>query len=166
MSKIKLFDDFWRNELQKINKVLTIEECKDIRKNCNDIEHSFIDTLTNEQIQKKFIDYRKIIHHYNYTNPLSLYMRYDIDEGLIHSYPVDKTIEYIKNYFELDSDDIMKKKVYDGTYQILIRVPIVGDNVEQVKKAMKLCGYYLGAPKESTLKNNYLEILQFEPEIK
>lgn len=166
MSKIKLFNEYWRNELNKINKKLTIDNCEKIRRNCNGVEKSIIETLTNQQLQKKFIDYRSLFHSYTYENPLTFSMVGELDEGLIHSYPVDKTIQYISDYFELDSDDIMKKKCHDGTYQILIRVPIVGDNVKQVKKAMRLCGYYLGSPKEDNLPSNYLEILQFEPEIK
>lgn len=45
-------------------------------------------------------------------------------------------------------------------------MPIIGDNLEQIKKAFKLCGYYLSSPNERDIIYNNYNLLQFEPEFK
>ena len=95
-------------------------------------------------------------------NPISTKMKISLKEGLIRTYPIDKTINYIKDYFKLSDNDIIPINALNGTEQIAIKVPIVGNNLNLIKKAFTLCGWYLAYPKESELKPNTIHELQFE----
>lgn len=37
MSKLKLFNEYWRSEMNKINKLFTLDEYEEIRLKCNNI---------------------------------------------------------------------------------------------------------------------------------
>lgn len=101
-------------------------------------------------------------HHASFDNPISCLMKHPLDEALIKTYPMDKTIKYIKNYFNLSDDEIYPLDAFNGEKQIAIKVPIIGNNLGLVKKAFAFCGYYLGYPKEKDLKPNTIYELQFE----
>ncbi len=84
----------------------------------------------------------------SFNNPVSIYFLkncYDgefINEGLIRTYPINKTIEYVKNCFKLDDDDIRKVKLENNKENILILIPNVANNIDVVKKAFNVCGYH------------------------
>ena len=84
----------------------------------------------------------------SFNNPVSIYFLkncYDgefINEGIIRTYPIDKTIEYVKNCFKLDDDDIRKVKLENNKENILILIPNVANNIDVVKKAFNVCGYH------------------------
>lgn len=85
----------------------------------------------------------------SYENPVSLHFgKHGFDdvficEGLIKTYPIDKTIEYIRNYFNLGSL-IRKVNVYHGKEHIQVNIPNLGRNEEILTKSFDVCGYYMG----------------------
>ena len=121
--------------------------------NLKDIIKESINTILNDFGVKR---------NANFDNPISRKMKLPLSEGLIKTYPLGKTINYIKNYFKISDDDIYPIDGENGREQIAIKVPIIGNNLELVKKAFALCGYYLGYPKEENLKQNTIYELQFE----
>lgn len=97
-----------------------------------------------------------------FDNPISRNIKLPLTEGLIRTYPREKTINYIKDLFNLTYEEIYPIDAENGMEQIGIRVPIVGDNFNKIEKAFNLCGYYLGHPKKSMLEKNKIYELQFE----
>ena len=133
---------------------------------CNDkFFNKFVSTLTEEKQKKLCVDYGCVLTHVSYNNPLSIDMQKPIREGLIKTYPADKTLEYIKNHFGLTDDQITKIHGANDIDVIKVAIPVVGDNLNIVKKAFRLCGYYLSSPKEETIEQNKWVALQFEPKI-
>ena len=126
------------------------------------LEKNDLRKIVIESVNNVLKDYSKIRTHASFDNPISQLMKHPLSEGLIRTYPIDTTIKYIKKYFQLSDEEIYKLDAENGEEQIVIRVPIVGDNLTIVKKAFALCGYYLGYPKEETLKPNTIYELQFE----
>ena len=123
----------------------------------------YFDSIDKELLERQYVDYSFIINPTTYDNPLTYEMAYPINEGLVRTYPIEKTIEYVKNYFKLDDKQIMKIKGYNSDDRIMILIPLINDNLEMVKKAMRLCGYYLAYPKKEGLVNGKWAKLQFEP---
>lgn len=121
-----------------------------------------IDEQDLENIVMEVLKILKEKQHASFDNPVSRVMKLPLSEGLIKTYPMEKTIQYIKDYFKLSDDEIYPINAENGREQIAINVPIVGDNLERVEKAFTLCGYYLGYPKKDTLKPNTIYELQFE----
>ena len=121
--------------------------------------------IVKEDLDKIWIDYSTIRHAANYSNPLTIHMISNIHEGLIHTYPLDKTISYVKSYFRLADWQIMQVPAANGANHINVIIPNISNNLELMKEAMNLCGYYLGHPKEDTLRPNVLVALQFEAKV-
>jgi hypothetical protein len=120
--------------------------------------------LKNEKINELNCDFEKVLYTTSYSNPLTLHGQFlNLNEGLIHTYPIDKTIEYIKKRFNLGDRQISKSKMENGVEQILVIFPCVNNNEKMLIKAFNLCGYHLSYPKlDNIVKNNWM-ILQFEP---
>ena len=121
--------------------------------------------INKQNIENIVMEALKILkgkQHASFDNPISRSMILPLSEGLIKTYPMEKTIRYIKDYFKLSDDEIYPINAENGREQIAINVPIVGDNLERVEKAFTLCGYYLGYPKKDALKPNTIYELQFE----
>lgn len=94
-----------------------------------------------------------------FNNPLSVML----SEGLIMSYPVDKTIHYVKKLFNIPDNCIRTR----GDV-ILIFANVSMHNMVVLNKlirTMQLCGYFLSAPKMNVLRNRdgQKTTLQFEP---
>lgn len=132
---------------------------KALRETLNDANKTpnFVDSLDNEVYLKLYVDYLSTHSSYGF-NPLSL------TEGLIQSYPIDKTIEHVKKFFNLDSKQIRKIDCGNNIQQILVDIPVINANEELVINAFNKCGYHLG------YKNIFLDrfgnqwlSLQFEP---
>lgn len=125
----------------------------------------FLASLSGEEKKKLWVDYSQIDKAATYANPLTIAMLYrdTLKEGLVRTYPIEKTISYIKSYFGLDDKQIHAIKAENGINHIRVIIPTIGNNLEIMKKAMDLCGYYLGAPKEEHVKPNAWVYLQFEP---
>lgn len=112
-------------------------------------------------------DYSAIVKPASYSNPLTIAMmnRRVLDEGLVKTYPIKKTVEYIKSYFNLRNLQIKTVPGENGVEQILVLAPSAGDNIKIMEKAMNYFGYYLATPKPSEnqrLSGGFVW-LQFEP---
>ena len=60
--------------------------------------------------------------------------------------------------------DVSNKIIKTTTITIIkVAIPNVGRNLEMVKKAFSLCGYYMATPKEENIPQNQWVALQFEP---
>lgn len=134
-----------------------------IRNYINKIVKEEIKKIKEEKIKKSWSDYSSIHKIPNFDNPLSIQMN-SLTEGLIKTYPIDKTIQYVKDYFHL-SDWQISKENYNGIERIIVRIPNIFTNVQLIEKAFDLCGYFLGYPRKEDLRKNEIVDLQFEPKI-
>ena len=64
-----------------------------------------------------------------------------IDEGLIHTYPIVKTINFIKKRFDLPDEyfDTVKENSVEC---ITVKIPDIEKNIQIMTTAMNVCGYY------------------------
>lgn len=138
--------------LNSIIKKALRETLNDANKNSN-----FVDSLDNEAYLKLYVDYLSTHSSYSF-NPLSL------TEGLIQSYPIDKTIEHVKKFFNLDGKQIRKIDCGNNIQQILVDIPVINANEDLVIDAFNKCGYHLGYKNVfiDRFGNQWLS-LQFEP---
>ena len=125
--------------------------------------NAFLSNLSKEELSQLWIDYSTIEHSASYSNPLTILMANSLHEGLIHTYPIDKTISYIQSYFGLTSQQIKPINAENGINHIQVIIPTIGNNLELMERAMGLCGYYLGFPSRNSIPSNVLVRLQFEP---
>ena len=123
-----------------------------------------------EEVVSKFTnpslpDYSNIVKAASYDNPLTIAMtdRKFLEEGLVRTYPIEKTVDYIKSYYSIEDDQILIVDSENGLKHIKVRVPITPSNVEKIKKSMDFFGYYLSAPREDRLIPGTWSWLQFEP---
>lgn len=123
----------------------------------------YFDSIDKELLERQYVDYSEIYHTPTYYNPLTLLYMQRIDEGMFSTYPLEKTYEYIKNYFGFDDSQIKIIKGYNNLDRFLLYVPNISNNIEIVKKNMGLCGYFLAKPKENEIKDGEWVYLQFEP---
>lgn len=136
-----------------------------------EISKKFSDTMKtlNEDFndELKTVDYRYIVRPVTFENPLTFgFQNAMLTEGLIHTYPIEKTVSYIKDYFGLIDNQIEVKECNNGGKAILILIQNYENNVEIVEKAMNYCGYFLSAkniPKFNFLVEKNFIYLQFEP---
>lgn len=103
----------------EIDKNITLSE-NQLRKI---IKESILEVLSNGTMMNNFInvsnipqyieeDFRRIYHSPTFDNPLTIYMvNNNINEGLLLTYPIDKTINYIRDYFNLAPSQIQKINV-------------------------------------------------------
>lgn len=95
-----------------------------------------------------------------FNNPLSVML----SEGLIMSYPADKTINYVKKSFNIPDYCIRES---DGAIMIAVIVPNKNNmtTLNKLIRAMQLCGYFLSRPKIDVLmmRSGKKTTLQFEP---
>lgn len=113
----------------------------------------------------KIVDYSKIIKPASYSNPLTIALfggNTSLNEGLITTYPIDKTIKHIKDYFNLDSSQIYENEAENGKKEILVQLVNYGDNFKLLNKAFEYCGYFLAVPKRDKIKPNAVVWLQYE----
>lgn len=122
-----------------------------------------LENMSDDELQKHWIDYERISKMPEYGNPLSFQMVWSLEEAHYATYPIDKTIEYIKKYFDLPDEWVKKKIGLNDGERIVVTIPIAGNNLEQLKKAMLLCGWYYAAPSEDKITPNQLQKIQFEP---
>lgn len=96
----------------------------------------------------------KIVFGADYMSPISLAnpLSVMLTEGLIKSYPTDKSVEYIKNLFNLP-DDAIKAVEYNGIEKLLITFIPKPENWDALLNAANLCGFFLSRPKPSQIYN-------------
>lgn len=93
-----------------------------------------------------------------YWNPLTIHMRLPLNERFVISFPIDTTIRHIKEYFSLEDWQIQKM----ADNKILVYIKYSKENLELLRRAMFLCGYFLSFPREESLTYGEIEPLQFE----
>lgn len=88
-----------------------------------------------------------------------------LNEGLIKTYPIDRTIEFAKRYFKTIKDEDIHKELSDGNvWVILVRIPDVFNNKEIITRAMNSCGYHFAKTRPGFAKDGVEYVwLQFEP---
>ena len=123
---------------------------------------NILSKYTNQEINECTINYAKQFHLSTFNNPLSYLMKEKLNESLIQTYPLDATVKYIRNYFNLKEDMVESHKTKTGEY-IIVYMPNIDDNLEYMLKAMQYCGYYLASPKKEKVEKNKWVELQFEP---
>ena len=78
-----------------------------------------------------------------FSNPVSVgFQNKILEEGLIHTYPIDTTIRYIKEYFGLSDKEIFKGSGNNGFERIFVKMYDDKRNHKIMDKAMRLCGYF------------------------
>ena len=111
------------------------------------------ETIVDKPLKLHELDLMRKLGNVTFDNPLSLYLsgiatnKITINEGLIRTYPIDKTIEYVKKSFPLLGDDGIYKvpNEQNGGYNIMTVIPNIGQNIENINKAMNFCGYHFSA---------------------
>ena len=84
-------------------------------------------------------DFRFNHGYRTYDNPISLFIeRPELKTPFLRSYPIDKIVGYVRDYFRLG--DKVQKVDSDGDELIIVRFPNVESNCELVKKALRICG--------------------------
>lgn len=123
-------------------------------------------TIFQRLTMDEILDFRFRQKYVSFDNPLSIFLSKKslLNEGLINTYPIDKTIKYIKDLFQLSSNNIYKIKSDNGCYSIHISFPFVEENFKLIDKSFDFCGYYF-----ATVVNEFFvdEVrwltLQYEP---
>ena len=113
-----------------------------------------------EKIKNITVDFNELIHSESFSNhpyPGGIY------EGLIHTYPIEKTYKYIKDKYHLLDKQIEIITTENNVKQIGIIIPNINDNVNKVISDFNLCGYHLSFPKKENIGNAPWCLLQFEP---
>jgi hypothetical protein len=95
---------------------------------------------------------------------LNVYMRTDYDspfiptilesvnEGLIRTYPIDTTIRYISDFFNIEEGiDIWSRKDKNGVDKIYVKAPNYKEVFDALIHAFRLCGYHF----ENTVSKSY-----------
>lgn len=161
MKKIKIKEEQLHRLISNNTKPFSDINVENVEKGVDTYNSGLLD----EELNKLCVIYSQEPHVVTYDNPLSIMMLKSINEGLIKTYPLDKTVSYIKNYFGFDDKQVVVQSVYNNQPHILIRIPAIGDNVDVVKKAMDFCGYYLAAPKDNEIEKDKWIWLQFEAKV-
>ena len=78
-----------------------------------------------------------------FDNPVSFGLQSrKLEEGLIHTYPIDTTIRYISEYFGMNSKEIFKGDGENGYERIFVKMYDDKRNHAIMNRAMNLCGYF------------------------
>ena len=134
-----------------------IETFKD---NIDDVQ-KMLESIDNLRHHINFheLDFRTQLKKVTFDNPISFSgLNEEINvltEGLIKTYPIEKTVNYVKNYFNLDEKHI---QIIDNC--ICVVIPDVGENINIMKKVLNLCGYY---PATINVYGIYYQTIQFKP---
>ena len=132
-----------------------------IEESLNKKHPRFLNKLSQQVLENICIDYRIQPHITSYDNPISFYIGFGrLNEGLIHTYPIDKTISYVTNHFQLSEGQIFEATNQNNIKVICVWIPDIGQNIEYMTRALNCCGYFL-----SCQEKNYDKwiLLQFEP---
>ena len=105
-----------------------------------------------------------LIENFSYGNPISIaiYKKEDVlNEGLIRTYPIEKTKEYLISLYDFDESQV--EIINDNNVDKLrFIIPNNKNIINKVKKAMDLCGYFCSVEKEYPYIDNWV-YLNFEP---
>lgn len=120
---------------------------------------TFLEKKNDDCLRDFLFDSEKLV---TMDNPASLWQS-SLNEGLITTYPIKKTVEYVKKYFKLEDKQINIIKNYNDIECIQIIIPNINNNVNMVVRSLRMCGYFLAYPKLENLVENEWVVLQFEP---
>lgn len=97
----------------------------------------------------------KFFEIFESDNPLAIKYfehRAPINEGLIKTYPINKTVEYVTRLFGLTNNQI--NVINKGNvHKILVMFENSKERREQMRKAMNLCGYELASENTENIHN-------------
>lgn len=113
-----------------------------------------------------YIDYRFVASMVKSDNPVSVNaLTHCISEGLVRTYPFEKTISWIREYYQMDDWQIkVADSGRDGIKCAIITIPDIGVNEEEMSSSMSLCGYFCSEKKQVCDENGRKWLrLQFEP---
>lgn len=125
-------------------------------------DYELVSNLPETDLQRFCSDYRMFPYCVSYNDDA---FSLCLSEGLIKTYPIDKTIQYVKKYLPIGRNLIFKS-VSNNIERIIVIVANIGENINEVIHALNVCGYYLVYPKGNylqKLKKNEVVRLQFEP---
>ena len=100
------------------------------------------------------------------ANPLDLFKaHFDLDEGLIKTYPAKQVKDILVRTFDLNPKQIILYDIPQGDQKIIIALflPDVGDNINRISGMMKVCGYTLARSDEHTIDGDKWVSLSFTP---
>lgn len=114
--------------------------------------------ISPEKLQEFCRRYKKPLIATTFDNLLLM------QEGLIKTYPIEKTMEFIER--SLNGVPVIMRKIESSNGpRIVITIPTIGNNFNIINNLMNTCGYFLAHPKFNS--ENYpkdvLVTLQFEP---
>lgn len=120
--------------------------------------------MISKRIIKKWNEKRGVIENFSYGNPLSIAIhekRNFLEEGLIRTYPIEKTRKYIIDLYDFDDSQI---EVFSNNKVEKLRVIIPNNEniIDKVKKAMDLCGYFCSVENDYPYIDKWI-YLNFEP---
>lgn len=123
--------------------------------------------ISEEQISKQHIEYFKVTPIPSFDNLMSLSLYSNrpeilIDEGLIKTYPSSKFIEKLKEHFQLEDWQVNIITVKEMEV-IMLLIPNIDYNVNEVSRLMSFYGYFLSKQKRGYIKGYDFISLRFEP---
>ena len=138
------------------------------------IEYTIVDVyvingkIFKNMIKKEIINIwnkkRGIIENISYGNPISIALYKNdnsIKEGLIRTYPIEKSKEYLIKLYGFDDSQV--EIINDnGVEKLRFILPDNTNITSKVKKAMDLCGYFCSVEKEYPYIDKWV-YLNFEP---
>lgn len=87
-----------------------------------------------------------------------------VNEGLIKTYPISNTINYIKNRFSLNDDEIISAKGENDIDVIDVTIPEYGNNEKIITTAMNVCGYHYNSIRQKIVENGIIFVtIRYEP---
>lgn len=118
-------------------------------------------------IKKEIIDkWNKklgLIENLSYGNPISIALHNNgpLQEGLIRTYPIEKSREYLIKLYDFDENQV---EIFNdnGVDKLRFIIPNNTNIITKVKKAMDLCGYFSSVEKEYPYIDKWV-YLNFEP---
>lgn len=147
----------------KINKIVREEINHDSDIDYEECIINFLNSFSQKEKQEMWVDYDQLMVPANYENPLSILMFNKLDESMTRIFPIDKTISYISKCFNLHPGQISKAKADNGVEHIIVIIPHIHNNLEEVKRAMNLCGFFLSTAENSIPPAGRFIKLRFEP---
>ena len=120
--------------------------------------------LIEKEIIEKWNKKQGLIENFSYGNPLSVALyenSHSIQEGLIRTYPIGKTREYLINLYSFDESQV---EIFNdnGVDKLRFIIPNNNNIILKIKKAMDLCGYFCSVEKEYPYIDKWI-YLNFEP---
>ncbi|WP_146739363.1 hypothetical protein [Pseudoprevotella muciniphila] len=118
------------------------------------------------RIDGEIPDVREYIKTFDNINSYDIYNTM-IDEGLIKTYPIDKTINYIVRKYGLDNRQVRVSPINNGIVDvdiitIILRNTIDSNTLGDIKHDFQTCGYFNNQKPTQIHNTNYL-FFCFEP---